>query len=77
VGDVSSSLGACLANINRYDSKKEFMKDFGTSAAINGSLSCIALSVPILGDFIAIGGMGYFVARIYSNESASNSSKNR
>ncbi len=53
------------------------MKDFGTSAAINGSLSCIALSVPILGDFIAIGGMGYFVARIYSNESASNSSKNR
>lgn len=47
--DVGATLGYCLANINRYQSKKEFFKDFGTMAAMNGSITYLALTVPILG----------------------------
>jgi hypothetical protein len=27
-GDIGAALGTCLANINNYDSKKEFLADF-------------------------------------------------
>ena len=42
VGDIGASLGICLANINKYESKKEFLKDFGSTAAISGSISYLA-----------------------------------
>jgi hypothetical protein len=70
-GDIGTSLGYCLANINRYTSKKEFFKDFGTMAAMNGSITYLAMNMPVIGKLVAIGGFGYFAMKIYKNDSAS------
>ena len=74
-GDIGSSLGYCLANINRYSCKKEFLKDFGSNAAINGSITYLILNMPIIGKLVAIGGFGYFAMKIYNNSTASRESK--
>jgi hypothetical protein len=64
-----------LANINKYKSKKEFVKDFGQTAAINGSLSYLIFNMPVMGKLIAVGGFGYFAFRIYKNKNSSKKSK--
>lgn len=74
-GDIGSSLGYCLANINRYTCKRAFLKDFGTTAAINGSITYLFLNMPLVGKLVAIGGFGYFAMKIYNNQSASEGSK--
>lgn len=74
-GDIGSSLGYCLANINKYSSRKEFLKDFGSTAAINGSMTFLIMQMPLVGKIVAVGGFGYFTYRIYVNESASKGSK--
>jgi hypothetical protein len=48
-GDVGASLGVCLANMDRYSSNEEFMKDFGSTAAINGSISYLVADLPLVG----------------------------
>jgi hypothetical protein len=48
-GDVGSSLGECLANMDRYQSNIEFLKDFGATAAINGSISFLLADLPLIG----------------------------
>lgn len=74
-GDVGSSLGYCLANINRYSSKRAFLKDFGSTAAVNGSITYLVMYMPLLGQLLAVGGFGYFAMKIWKNETASAESK--
>ncbi|CAD8053938.1 unnamed protein product [Paramecium sonneborni] len=75
-GDIGASLGNCLANINKYHSRKEFLVDFGQTAVVSGSLTYIATQMPVIGQLFALGAFGYFTAKIYSNESSSQKSKN-
>lgn len=70
-GDIGASLGNCLANINKYPSRKAFLKDFGQCAAVSGSITMLAQQMPIVGQLVALGGFGYFTMKIYSSETAS------
>jgi hypothetical protein len=64
-GNIGSSLGGCLASINKYKSKRDFMKVFSKTAAMNGSMTYIIINTPVIGKLIAIGGIGYSVSSIY------------
>lgn len=39
--DLGTTLGYCLANINKYENTGQFLIDFGSKAAINGSLGYV------------------------------------
>jgi hypothetical protein len=57
--ELGASLGYCLANINNYKNTNEFVKDFGFMAAVNGTLTYIVESVPVIGTLLLLGGLGY------------------
>ncbi|KAL4449739.1 hypothetical protein ABPG74_008112 [Tetrahymena malaccensis] len=74
-GDLGSSLGYCLANINKYQSTTDFLKDFGKIATINGSITYIVQKLPIVGTLLMIGGLGFSTYQLYQNKVANSKSK--
>jgi hypothetical protein len=75
MANIGSSFGYCLANINNYSSKTEFLKDFGYSAAKQGSLLYIVQQVPVLSVLVLVGGLGWTTLKLYENKTANGLSK--
>jgi hypothetical protein len=75
-GDIGGSLGYCLANIDRYESRSHFLTHFGIIATINGTMTYLFLTMPLIGQLIALGGLGALTLRIYLSNTASSQAKN-
>lgn len=67
-GGIGSSVGYCLSNIHRYSSPVKFLKDFGTMAAMDGTLSYLMLRIPIFGNLLILGGLGYRASQIWKRD---------
>ncbi len=74
-GQLGSSLGSCLANINKYESAGQFVQDFGSKAVVGGSMSYIIGAVPLFGSLLMAGGLGYTSLKLYQNSTADMSTK--
>lgn len=67
-GGIGCSIGYCLSNIHKYNSPTKFLKDFGTMGALDGTLSYLMMKIPIFGNLLILGGLGYRASKIWKRK---------
>jgi hypothetical protein len=67
-GGIGCSIGFCLSNIMKYDSPTKFLKDFGTMTAMDGTLSYLMMRIPLFGNLLILGGLGYRASKIWKRK---------